>query len=106
MRSTAAWRLRDQARTEALAGGRIGPSIGRARPHALPLTLDPLERHPLGRQAFVPLGPHPFVALVASDEDGRPSQPRAFLTEPGQGVNSPRGAGHKAPTPIARALDC
>lgn len=100
-----AGRFHDLTRTEALEGGRIGLSIARAQPYTLPLTLDLLERHPLGSQAFVPLGPHPFVAIVAPDEGGRPGRPRAFLTEPGQGVNYLRGAWHGVLTPIACTSD-
>ncbi len=69
-------RFHDLARTEALgADARIGVSIGRARPYALPLTLGLVERHPLGSQAFVPLNRDPFLVVVAPDEDGTPGAP-------------------------------
>ena len=100
-----AGRFHDLARTETLEGGRIGVSIGRAQPYSLPLKLEMVERHPLGSQAFVPLGPDPFVVIVAPDDDGKPGQPRAFLTEPGQGVNYLRNVWHGVLTPIDRAAE-
>ena len=80
-----AGRYHDLARTDVTGDGRIGVSIGRAQPYALPITLDMVERHPLGSQAFVPLGPDPFIVVVAPDEGGVPGRPRAFLTAPGHG---------------------
>lgn len=100
-----AQRFHDLARTEATGDGRIGVSIGRALPYTLPVTLDMVERHPLGSQAFVPLGPDPFIVVVAPDEGGRPGRPRAFLTRPGQGVNYPRNVWHGVLTPLDRAAD-
>ncbi len=96
-------RFHDLARTEALDEGRIGISIARARPYALPLELTLMERHPLGSQAFVPLTPDPFLVIVASGEAGAPGPPRAFLTAPGQGVNYLRNIWHGALTPLNRA---
>lgn len=97
-------RFHDLARVEAEGpDGRIGISIGRARPYALPLRLAMVERHPLGSQAFVPLSPDPFLVIVAPDLDGRPGVPRAFLTAPGQGVNYLRGVWHGVLTPLGRS---
>ena len=54
-----------------------------------------VERHPLGSQAFVPLGPTPFLLLVAPPGDTvGPDDLRAFRTAPGQGVNYARGTWH------------
>lgn len=97
-----AGRYHDLARTDVTGDGRIGVSIGRAQPYILPLVLDMVERHPLGSQAFVPLGPDPFIVVVAPDEGGVPGRPRAFLTAPGQGVNYPRGLWHGVLTPLDR----
>lgn len=97
-------RFHDLARVEVVgAEGRLGLSIGRARPYALPLTLDLVERHPLGSQAFVPLSPDPFLVIVAPDEGGKPGIPRAYLTAPGQGVNYLRNVWHGVLTPLGRA---
>jgi ureidoglycolate lyase len=96
-------RFHDLARTEALGeGARLGVSIGRARPYALPLSLGLVERHPLGSQAFVPLSADPFLVVVAPDDGGAPGVPLAFLTAPGQGVNYLRGVWHGVLTPLGR----
>jgi ureidoglycolate lyase len=98
-------RHHDLARTEVTGDGRIGVSIGRAQPYRLPVTLDMVERHPLGSQAFVPMGPDPFIVVVAPDEGGRPGRPRAFITAPGQGVNYLRNVWHGVLTPLDRDAD-
>lgn len=95
-------RFHDLARLE-VVDGRLGISIGRGRPYALPLDLTLVERHPLGSQAFVPMNADPFLVVVAPDEDGRPGRPRAFLTAPGQGVNYLRNTWHGVLTPLGRA---
>ncbi|MGJ8622499.1 MAG: ureidoglycolate lyase [Yoonia sp.] len=83
-----------------IVDGRAGISIFDAQPRELPLTLDMMERHPQGSQAFLPMTHQPFVVVVAPDADGTPGQPRAFLTTPGQGVNYARGTWHGVLTPI------
>lgn len=75
-------------------------SLMRARPYVLPLTLRVMERHPYGSQAFIPLSKSPFLVVVAEDQDGVPVKPRAFLTQPGQGVNYHRNTWHSMLTPI------
>jgi ureidoglycolate lyase len=75
-------------------------SIARGKPYALPLVLTMLERHPLGSQAFVPLGPHPFLSIVAPDENGVPGTPRAFLARPGHGINMKMNTWHAVLTPL------
>lgn len=99
-------RLHDRARLEFLGqGARAGISLARSRPSALPLHLTLVERHPLGSQAFLPLGPDPFLVVVAPDEDGVPGQPLAFLTRPGQGVNYLRNTWHGVLAPLGRSGD-
>ena len=96
-------RFHDLARVEvADKAGRPGISLGHGRPYALPLTLTMVERHPLGSQAFIPLGPDPFLVVVAPDEGGTPGRPLAFMTSPGQGVNYRRGTWHGVLTPLGR----
>lgn len=80
-------------------------SIARATPHAIPLKLAMLERHPLGSQAFMPLSPRPFLVVVAQDGPRGPAEPRAFLTRPGQGVNYPRNRWHAVLTAIGEPQD-
>lgn len=94
------------ARPEATGpGGHVLISIGKATAYELPLTLAMVERHPLGSQAFIPLSPRPFLVVVCHDENGRPGEPYAFMTQPGQGVNYPRNRWHGVLTPIGDAQD-
>ena len=60
-----------------------------------------VERHPEGSQAFIPMDAEPFMVIVARDDGGAPGTPRAFRTEPGQGVNYLRNTWHGVLTPLA-----
>lgn len=84
-----------------LDADRVGLSLFRSRAVALPYEFSLVERHPLGSQAFLPMTEHPFLVIVAPDEDGVPGRPHAFLTAPGQGVNLRRNAWHGVLTPLA-----
>jgi ureidoglycolate lyase len=77
-------------------------SLFRAQPRQLPFTVAALERHPLGSQAFMPLGSAPYLVVVAPDPA---STPRAFLAREGQGVNYHRGTGHHALLALERESD-
>lgn len=92
-------RFHDRARMD-FGDGRAGLSLFRATPRALPYTLDLLERHPEGSQAFIPMSEHPFLVTVAPDQDGAPGVPRAFLTAPGQAINLHRATWHGVLTPL------
>ena len=92
-------RFHDRARMD-FGDGRAGLSLFRAAPRALPYTLDLLERHPEGSQAFIPMSEHPFLVTVAPDQDGAPGVPRAFLTSPGQAINLHRATWHGVLTPL------
>lgn len=83
----------------------VAISLGRGRPYELPLKLKMMERHPLGSQAFIPLEPNPFLVVVALDNDGEPSDPQAFLTKSGQGVNYHRNIWHAVLTPLEKQTD-
>ncbi len=76
-------------------GGRALLNLFRGQPRDLPLAIRMMERHPLGSQAFVPLGAHSWMIVVApaGDPPG-PADLRAFLAQPGQGVNYRRGVWH------------
>ncbi len=80
-------------------------SLGRARPYQLPLRLEMMERHPLGSQAFIPLSPRSFLVVVAPDDDDKPGEPLALLTQPGQGVNYYANTWHAVLTPLDRETD-
>jgi len=93
-------RFHDRAGLDFGPGGRAGISLFKAEPRALPLTLEMVERHPDGSQAFIPMSEHPFLVIVALDEDGRPGLPRAFEAAVGQAVNYHRGTWHSVLTPL------
>ena len=80
--------------------GRAGISIFDATPRALPFTLDMVERHPEGAQAFIPMHQNPYLVVVAPDDAGQPGQPQAFLAAPGQGVNYRRNTWHGVCCPL------
>lgn len=94
-------RYHDRARLDFGTGGRAGLSLFDAVARALPYTLDMVERHPEGSQAFLPMTAAPFLVIVAPDAGGVPGTPRAFLTVPGQGVNYHRGTWHGVLTPLS-----
>lgn len=81
-------------------GGRAGISLFDAKPRSLPYHLDMMERHPFGSQAFLPMTQHPFLVIVAADDDGRPGTPRAFITVPAMGVNYHANIWHGVLTPL------
>lgn len=93
-------RYTDLASLDFAEGGRAAISVFESEPCELPLTLDMMERHPLGSQAFLPLSADPFLVVVAADEGGSPGWPRAFLTRAGQGVNYRRNVWHGVLTPL------
>ena len=99
-------RYHDLAKVE-LGGVHPRPliSIFRGQPYELPLSLKLVERHPLGSQAFYPLSDMPFLVIVAADLSGVPDTPRAFLTEPRQGVNIAMNVWHGVLTPLHQVSD-
>ena len=87
--------------------GHAGISIFDAQVRALPYELAMTERHPEGSQAFVPMSYFPFLIIVASDANGAPHLPRAFLSNAGQGINFHRNTWHGVLTPLhAPGLFC
>ncbi|MEO0387056.1 MAG: ureidoglycolate lyase [Pseudomonadota bacterium] len=97
-------RFHDLARIDC-ADGAVGISLFRAEPVTMPLTLTMMERHPLGSQAFLPLGGTPYLVIVAEDAGGRPGPPLAFWAAPGLGVNYLRGTWHGVLAPLVAAQD-
>ena len=99
-------RYHDLAKVE-LGGVHPRPliSIFRGQPYELPLSLKLVERHPLGSQALYPLSDMPFLVIVAADLSGVPDTPRAFLTEPRQGVNIAMNVWHGVLTPLHQVSD-
>ncbi|MBU3028525.1 ureidoglycolate lyase [Paracoccus marinaquae] len=86
-------------------GGEAIISIFRSEPVSLPYACTLLERHPLGSQAFMPMGPDQWLSVVAPDEGGKPGEPRAFLVPAGTGVNLRAGVWHGVLTPLDRPAD-
>ena len=92
-------RYHDRAELEFI-DGRAGISIFQAQKRALPYTLDMVERHPVGSQAFIPMSMHPFLVIVSPDENGLPGRPLAFQTAGGQGINFHSNVWHGVLTPL------
>lgn len=80
-------------------------SLLRGKPYELPLKLEMVERHPFGSQAFVPLSQKPFLVVAAHEQPDGPSEPVAFMTKPGQGVNIHRNVWHGILTPLEGVSD-
>ena len=93
-------RFHDRAELDFGVDGRAGISIFQAQPRAFPYTLEMVERHPEGSQAFIPMSLDPFLVIVAPDKNGTPGTPLAFLTSPGQGINFHRNVWHGVLTPL------
>jgi len=81
--------------------GRAGISLFKAEPRSLPLSLQMVERHPDGSQAFIPMSEHGFLIVVAPDNDGVPGTPIAFESAAGQSINFHRGTWHGVLTPLS-----
>lgn len=83
------------ARTEVLEGGEAIISVFRAAPRALPFTLQEMEYHPLGSQAFYPLSGLPYLVVVAPKGPPPASDAlKVFLARADQGVNYAPGVWH------------
>lgn len=80
-------------------------SIFRTNPLPLPLTLQMMERHPLGSQAFIPMGPHPYLVVVAPPGEFDETAIRVFLARHDQGINYARGAWHHYSLALEGASD-
>ena len=93
-------RYHDLAGMDFGADGRAGLSIFDAEARSFPYQLDMVERHPDGSQAFLPMTEHPFLVIVAADDNGKPSTPLAFKTKPGQGINIAKNTWHGVLTPL------
>lgn len=100
-------RYHDLARIQLLGeGARPQVSIFRGRAFQMPVRLRVLERHPLGSQAFMPLGAEPYLVVVAPPgERVRAEDIQAFLARPGQGVNYHAGVWHHPVLALSRTSD-
>lgn len=100
-------RYHDLARVDVSAeDGRPLINIFRGAATPLPFEVRMLERHPLGSQAFLPMERVRFLVVVAPPGDTvGPDQVRAFLAEPGQGVNYARGTWHHPLLALGQTTD-
>ncbi len=80
-------------------------SIFAGQPYDLPHMVELVERHPLGSQAFYPLGPNPWLVIVCDDDKGRPVNPQCFLASADQGINIKKGVWHGVLTPLFESGD-
>jgi ureidoglycolate lyase len=87
-------RYHDLAKVDCLnEGGEPIVSIFHGRPRPMPITIELMERHPLGSQAFYALQLRDWLVVVA--EDARvPASYRAFRATGRQGVNYARNVWH------------
>lgn len=100
-------RFHDLARIEPGPGGRAIVSIFRCRAgDGSPPRIRMMERHPLGSQAFVPLGGGPWTIVVAPPgETVAPESVEAFVARGDQGVNLAPGVWHHPLIPSAFERD-
>ena len=60
----------------------------------LPISINMMERHPLGSQAFIPLQPATYLVVVAPPGEFQLSQLQAFVGHGSQGINYCKGTWH------------
>ena len=76
-------------------GGKTIISIFSTLKRTFPMTIDMMEKHPLGSQAFIPMKETTFLAFVAPNRD-KPdlNKIEAFIIPPGIGINYKPGTWH------------
>ena len=76
-------------------GGKTIVSIFSALKRAFPMTIDMMEKHPLGSQAFIPMKETIFLTLVApAGEKPEIDKIESFIIPKGKGVNYKAGVWH------------
>ena len=86
-------------------GARALISVFRCKEFQLPVTINMMERHPLGSQAFFPLNCQSYMSIVAQDKGGVPVNPRAFLVKGNQGINLHVNTWHATLTTLGESGD-
>ena len=74
--------------------GRTLINIFRSTPLEQPISIKMMERHPLSSQAFIPMGQHDFLVVVAPKGKLNISKIEVFLASSNQGVNYHKGTWH------------
>ena len=69
-------------------------NIFRSTPLAQPIAIKMMERHPLGSQAFIPMGENPYLIVVAQAGEFDISKIEVFIANSNQGVNYHKGTWH------------
>ncbi|WP_076416710.1 ureidoglycolate lyase [Shewanella sp. UCD-KL12] len=75
-------------------GGHALISIFRSKPLAEPVAIKMMERHPHGSQAFIPMGNHPYLVVVAPAGEFDVKKIEVFIASSDQGVNYHKGTWH------------
>lgn len=86
-------------------GGRTILSLFRGQPRRFPYSVDMMERHPLGSQAFFPVTQRDWIAVVAADDNGRPGMPRGFRVPGDVGVQYGRNVWHHPLIAVGQPCD-
>lgn len=86
-------------------GGRPLVNVFRGQPHALPFDVSMMERHPLGSQAFIPLGDVRYLVVVAPAGPFDERCMQAFSVQGLVGVNYARGVWHHPLIALDRTSD-
>ena len=69
-------------------GGKTIVSIFSASKRTFPMTIDMMEKHPLGSQAFIPMKETTFLSFVAPPgESPEISKIQSFIVPPKTGIN-------------------
>ena len=87
------------------ARGHPALNIFHGRPWKMPLRPKMMERHALGSQAFMPLGPCRWLVVVARPGDFDVAAMDAFLADGGTGVNYHPGTWHHPLVVLDEAAD-
>lgn len=69
-------------------------SLFRTTPLAQPIAIKMMERHPLGSQAFIPMGENPYLVVVAPAGEFDVNNIEVFFANSNQGVNYHKGTWH------------
>lgn len=75
-------------------GGNTLINIFRSTPLKQPIKIAMMERHPLGSQAFMPLGQQPYIVVVAPAGEFSVDAIEVFIARADQGVNYHKGTWH------------